>query len=188
MGRTAWGARVSVAVALMASCLAVAASAQQASAQPAPAGSTPGAPTSTDLPTSIDRVREQLSREPAIRLDIQPIFRVEVNERRPRYWDLPSLFAFEAEPRGVSGPWHQQFLGMTTPDEARMYGPMNSSADTAQLVATGLAFSGAVKLVTAGIDRWRKGRREGKARAAREEVDGALAALEAANLAAAQPN
>jgi hypothetical protein len=167
----------------MASCLAVTASAQQASVPPAPAGSTPSTASTPEWPTSVDRVRDGLSREPVLRLDTQPIFRLEVNERRPRYWDLESLFLFEPEPRGFSGPWHDQFLSMTTPDEARMYGPMNSSGETAQLVATGLLFQGAVKLVQSGVQRWRKGRREGKARAAREEVDAALAAWEAANLA-----
>jgi hypothetical protein len=77
---------------------------------------------------------------------------------------------------------------MTTPDEAAMYSPMNSSSDNAQLVATGMLFAGAVKLVESGVAKWRKSRREGKARAAREEVDAALAALEAANLAASRPN
>jgi hypothetical protein len=166
----------------MASCLTVTASAQQAPVPPAPAGSASSAPPPAELPISIDRVRDGLSREPALRLDKQPIFRVEVNERRPRYWDLPSQFLFEAEPRGVSGPWHQQFLAMTTPDEARMYGPMNSSGENAQLAATGLLFAGAVKLVQSGFQRWREGRRDGKARKARAEVDAALAAWEAANL------
>ncbi len=187
MGRTAWGARISAAVALMASCLTVTASAQQASAPPAPAGSTPAAQ-AAEPPTSFERVREGLSREPVIRLDTQPIFHLEVNEWRPRYWDLESPFAFKAGPRGPYGSWHSQFLAMTTPDEAAMYSPMNSSSDNAQLVATGMLFAGAVKLVESGVSKWRKARREGKARAAREEVDAALAALEAASLAAASPN
>ena len=179
MGRTAWGTRSCAAVALMASCLAVTASAQQASAPPPPAGSTPAS--APELPTSVERVREHLSREPAIRLDTQPIYRLEVNEWRPRYWDLQSPFDFEVGPRNATTQWHNEFLAMTTPDEVRMYSGMQSSAETAQLVATGMIFAGAMKLVRSGVERWRDGRREGKLREAREEVDAALAAWEAAN-------
>jgi hypothetical protein len=128
---------------------------------------------------SVDRIREGLSREPVIRLDSQPVFRVAISERRPRYWDLQSPFLFKLEPRTTTTRWHDEFLSMVTPEEVSMYGPMHSSGETAQLVGTGLLFAGAVKLVQAGFSKWRENRREGKARDAREEVDAALAAWEA---------
>jgi hypothetical protein len=165
----------------MAGGLAVPASAQPSPAAPAPAGSTAEltAPGQTALPVSLDRIRDELSREPAIRLESQPVFRVAITERRPRYWDLQSPFLFTLEPRTTTTRWHDEFRAMVTPEEVSMYGPMHSSGETAQLVGTGLLFAGAVKLVEAGIGKWRENRREGKARAAREEVDAALAAWEA---------
>ena len=219
MGRTAWGAWSSAAVALTACCLAVAASVQQASASPAPSGSTvhaatgrpapvpgqtpadsqagpatgqpPGQPEpdpDTSLPTSLDKVRDGLSREPVIRLTTLPIFRVDINQRRPRYWDLEAPFLFPAEPRTSTTRWHDEFLAMTTPDEVRAFSGLNSgSAETLQLAATSLLFAGAVKLVQSGFAKWQDGRQQGRVRAAREEVDAAIAAWEAANPPAAAP-
>jgi hypothetical protein len=46
-------------------------------------------------------------------------------------------------------------------------------------VATGLLVAGAVKLLQAGFSEWQEHRREAKARAARAEVDAALAAWNA---------
>jgi hypothetical protein len=132
------------------------------------------------LPTSVENVREGLAREPVLRLEAPPIFRVEVTERRPRYWDLQSPFHFTFEPGGGAN-WHREFLAMTTPREAGMYTPMYSNADTAMVAATGLVFAGTASLVTAAFREWREGRREGKAREAREEVDAALEAWAAAN-------
>jgi hypothetical protein len=134
----------------------------------------------SQLPTSVENVREGLSREPVLQLDAPPVFRIEVTERRPRYWDMQSPFHFTFEPQ-AGGSWHNQFLAMTTPDEVRMYSPMYSNADTAMVAATSLAFAGAASLVSAAFREWREARREGRARAAREEVDAALAAWEAAN-------
>lgn len=166
----------------MAGGLAVPASAQQPPVAPAPAGSTaqpPGPIPQDALPLSVDRVREGLAREPLIRLDRQPVFRVAISERRPRYWDLQSPFLFTLEPRTTTTRWHDEFRSNVTPEEVSMYGPMHSSGETAQLVATGLLFAGAVELVQAGFGKWRQHRREAKARAARLEVDAALAAWEA---------
>jgi hypothetical protein len=149
--------------------------ASNAAAQP------PAPPVAADrLPTSVAKVREGLAREPVINLEGNPVFRVEVTERRPRDWDLPSTFDFTFEPQAY-GSWHDQFLAMSTPDEARMYSPMYSSADTAMVAATSMLFAGAMSLVQAGFSEWRKNRRDGKARAAREEVDAALEAWEKAN-------
>jgi hypothetical protein len=150
-----------------------------AAAQP-PSQPAPPTPSAAQLPTSVDNVREGLSREPVLRLEAPPVFRVEVTERRPRYWDMQSPFHFTFEPGGGAN-WHNEFLAMGTPDEARMYSPMYSSADTAMVAATSLMFAGAASLVKSAFSGWREGRREGKARSAREEVDAALAAWEAAN-------
>jgi hypothetical protein len=206
MGRSAWGARGCAAAALMASCLTVAASAQQASVQSAPAGSTAFEGTaqqqaqsgtqpqvsgaqeaslelrgSAELPVSFDRIREGLGREPVIRLNNLPVFSLTISERRPRYWDLQSPFLFNVEPRTSTTRWHDEFQAMVTPDEARLYSPMLTGSETATIAATSLLFAGAARLVKAGFLEWRENRREGKARAAVAEVDAALAAWRLAN-------
>ena len=175
MGRSAWGARGCAAAALMASCLTVTASAQPASVPSSPAGST--APNDV----TVDRVRDALAREPVLRLDSLPVFSLTVNERRPRYWDLQSPFLFKVEPRTSTTRWHDEFQAMVTPDEARLYSPMLSPSETATIAATSLLFAGAASLLKAGFREWQQGRREGKARAAVEEVDAALAGWRLAN-------
>ena len=157
-----------------------AAAAAQTDSQAAAPAQQPSPPVAT-LPTSIDKVREGLAREPVLVLETQPVFRVEVTERRPRYWDLQSPFHFTFEPRTTTTRWHDEFLAMSTPREVTMYSPMYSSSDTAMAAATGLLFAGAASLITSAFKEWRENRREGKARAAKEEVDAALAAWEAAN-------
>ena len=179
----------------MASCLTVTASAQQASVPSALAGSTASESTAEQqqdptqqpqastgpLPVSVDRIREELGREPVLRLDSLPVFSLTINERRPRYWDLQSPFLFKVEPRTSTTRWHDEFQAMVTPDEARLYSPMLSPSETATIAATSLLFAGAASLLKAGFGEWQQGRREGKARAAVAEVDAALAAWALAN-------
>jgi hypothetical protein len=190
MGRSAWGARGCAAVALMAGSLAVTASAQQASAQTASAGSTRATgqqpqprDSTTGPPVSIERVREGLKREPALRLDVQPVFRLEVRERRPRYWDLDlqSPFLFPVEPRASSTRWHNEFLAMVTPQEASAYSPMFTTGELVTVAATSLLFAGATELVTDGFQKWGQARKKGKQRAAKKEVDEAILEWEFAN-------
>ena len=165
---------------LMAGYLTVPASAQQASSPPPPAGSTPPSEESSgELPVSVDRIREGLAREPVLRLDSRPVFRVAIQERRPRYWDLQSPFLFPVEPRTTTTRWHDEFVNMVTPEEARLYSPMLSGSETATIAATSLLFAGAAALVKAGFLEWRQNRLDGRAREAREEVDAALAAWDA---------
>jgi hypothetical protein len=180
MGRSALGARGCAAVALMACCLAVTASAQQASVAPAPAGSTLAVEGNQPV-LSVERIKEKLGREPVLRLDSLPVFSLTVNERRPRYWDLQSPFLFTPEPRTSTTRWHDEFLSMVTPDEARLYSPMLTPSETATIAATSLLFAGAASLVKAGFLEWRESRREGNARKAEAEVDAALAAWALAN-------
>lgn len=179
----------------MASCLTVTASAQQASVPSALAGSTASDSTAEpqhqgptqpqvstgQLPVSVDRIREELGREPVLRLDSLPVFSLTINERRPRYWDLQSPFLFKVEPRTSTTRWHDEFQAMVTPDEARLYSPMLSASETATIAATGMLFAGAASLLKAGFGEWQQGRREGKARAAVAEVDAALSAWRLTN-------
>lgn len=181
MGRAARGVRVVAAAALTAWGLAASASAQPQTTPPASPGSTPEGAQGHALPTSVDRVKDRLSREPVIQLDHGPIFRVEIAERRPRYWDLEAPFLVEPAPRLPTTRWHDEFLGMTTPPEARLFSPMNRPSETAMVAATSLLFAGAASLLQDAVRQWRENRSEGRRRAAREEVDAALAAWAAAN-------
>jgi hypothetical protein len=126
-------------------------------------------------------VRKGLAHEPALRLDTQPVFRLAITERRPRYWDLQSPFLFTLEPRTSTTRWHDEFRSMVTPTEATMYGSMLSTSETATIAATSLLFAGAASLVKAGFSQWKQSRREGKAREAVDEVDAAMAAWALAN-------
>ncbi len=194
MSRSVHGVRGCAAAALMACCLAVTASAQQASVPPSPAGSAHEGPRASSLgpqdteaaaaapsAVSVDRVRQGLAREPVLRLDTLPVFSLTVNERRPRYWDLEAPYRFDVEPRTSTTRWHDEYLAMTTPSEARAYGSMLSASETATIAATSLLFAGAASLVKAGFREWTQSRREGKAREATAEVDAALAAWMRAN-------
>ena len=175
MSRSVLDVRGCAAAALMACCLTATASAQQASVPSSPAGS-------TELPVSVERVRDGLAREPAIRLDVMPVFSLTVNERRPRYWDLVGPFVFPMEPRTTTTRWHDEFRSMVTPTEATQYGSMLSQSETATIAATSLLFSGAASLVKTGFSEWKRSRREGAARDAAAEVDAALAAWQAARV------
>ena len=135
----------------------------------------------TELPVSLDCIREGLGREPGDRLNTLPVFSLTINERRPRYWDLQSPFLFRVEPRTSSTRWHDEFQAMVTPDEARLYSPMLSASETATIAATSLLFAGAASLLKAGFSEWKQNRREGRARGAAAEVDAALAAWRLAN-------
>ena len=134
-----------------------------------------------ELPVSVDRVRKGLAQEPVLRLDVQPVFRLDITERRPRYWDLQSPFLFPVEPRTSTTRWHDEFRSMVTPTAATMYGSMLSQSEAATIAGTSLLFAGAASLLKAGVNEWKQNRRDGKARSAREEVDDALAAWELVN-------
>ena len=165
------------------------ASAQLASAQTAPAGSTQSSGeqpnrqdgTPSQLPVSVERVREGLTREPAMRLDVQPIFRIEIKERRPRYWDLQSPFLFPVEARSSNTRWHNEFLSMVTPEEASLYSPMLTTGELVTVAATSMLFAGATELIKDGFQKWGQARKKGKQRAAKKEVDEAILEWEFAN-------
>lgn len=127
-----------------------------------------------------------MRREPSLRLDVGPVFRVAIQERRPRYLDLTSE-QFKLpwwEPRSSTTLWHDEYLAMVTPPEYRLYSQVFTNGELLQLAATSLAFAGAMSLIKAGIGEIAEARREGQVRDARREVDEALRAFEEARRAA----
>jgi hypothetical protein len=134
-----------------------------------------------DTPYSVEKVRESLARDPVLVTSLEglPVFRLQIVERWDRTFDLPRTFAIPSEPRAWSTSWHNEFLGMVTPEEARPYSPMFSSSDQLQLVGSGLVISGLAALATSAVEKWGESRRRGREAAAKREVDEALAAFEA---------
>jgi hypothetical protein len=152
------GARFSTACGgLLLAVWTASAAAQTIAVQPGPAQTPPGsaqtAPdtsaTSTDvdkLPISLDRIREQLAREPAFSanllraLDI-PVFRTEtksdlVFRPDPRWWKDDDVGSYV---RPTVNRWQYDFMKMTNPNLPTGYGP-GGGADV--LPAIQSAFSG----------------------------------------------
>jgi hypothetical protein len=146
-----------------------------APAAPEPAAR-PAPPVDPDaLPIDIARIRQELERpEPRVHLEfIRPIFQIEVIEKRPEW--LGEIDWLENE-RNVPHPtrpaWHDEFLAMTTPPQARLYGQSNN-LDLLQLVATSVVQAALTDALVSKVRSARTARREAEAR---REVDEAIAA------------
>lgn len=138
-------------------------------------------PSSKDSPPySLDRIKEELEKEPLLTLDLNglPVFRLEVIERRPRTFELSGQFDVPWRPRPGMPAWHDEFLRMVTPEEARPWSPLFTSGEIAQLAGTSLASLGVMELAAAAARRWSAARRRAAEAAAREEVDEALREFE----------
>jgi hypothetical protein len=195
MGRLARSWRAGTAVVLTAACLTVPASARQAPVPGAPAAplstrapqqdaSTPQTapepePTpNLPFPSSVERVKEALQR-PVLRLDMPPVFYVEIEEQAPESIELSEQFEIAFEPRGASTPWQDQYMAMTTPPEFRLYSPMLTPTERAVIAATSFAFAGAMALLREAIENAAEARRREREAEAREEVNEALRRFEA---------
>lgn len=188
MGRLARSWRAGTAVVLTAACLTVPASARQ----DPPVPGAPAAPLSPDasqdaspeptpnlpFPSSVERVKEALQR-PVLRLDMPPVFYVEIEEQAPEAIELSEQFEIVFEPRGASTPWHDQYLSMTTPPEFRLYSPMLTTTEQAVIAATSFAFAGAMALLREAIEDMAEARRRQREAEAREEVNESLRRFEA---------
>ncbi len=126
------------------------------------------------LPVSLERISEDLERTPVIDLDaLRPTFRVQIVGTRAR-WTLGIdwLGTEEGVKPPAGTPWHNQYLNMVTPAEARSFGAFEGT-DLLQVMGTSLAQGLAAGLVAGKIKSALRARRE---REAREEVDAAIAA------------
>jgi hypothetical protein len=132
------------------------------------------APVNVDeLPISVDRIQQGLEREPVLNLvPSQPVFRVEVIQIRPRWFDTE--IDWTDGRRGMPVPtvpqWHSQFLSMVTPPQALPFGAF-TGVDLLQVMATSLAQALATKGVAKGVSEAMRERREEDAR---REVDEAI--------------
>jgi hypothetical protein len=141
------------------------------------------------LPISLERIGEQLEKPPVLDLSAtRPTFRVQIYGTRPRWTtSIDWLGTAEGGTPPVGTPWHDQFVNMVTPPQARSFGAFTGT-DLLQVMATSLAQGLGASAVVGKIKSSLRDRRE---RQAREEVDAAIAEWkkerDAAGAKAAQP-
>jgi len=153
--------------------------------QPADKASEPDA----DLPVSIDRIKDRLSRPPAIRVEEnRVVFRVEVLGRQkltieeilgPDYLKGPT-------PAVAGGMTHQEFLDLVTPQDVQGYAPFNNR-EAVTVAATSFAAAFALQALQKAIHKFQEAKQEREREAAKKEVQDALAELEKARVKAGLP-
>ena len=148
-----------------------------------PATTEPSAIEPIDLPVSLERIQEAISRPPAIKPSTnRPVFRVEVFARKPTIEDILGPDYLRG-PVPNSGMTHQEFLNMVTPDEFRGMA-MFTNKEAMTIAATSLALKWALMKA---VDKLKDARTERAKEAARQEVIEAMNALEAASKKAVLP-
>jgi hypothetical protein len=148
-----------------------------------PATTEPSAIEPIDLPVSLERIQEAISRPPAIKPSTnRPVFRVEVFARKPTIEDILGPDYLRG-PVPNSGMTHQEFLNMVTPDEFRGMA-MFTNKEAMTIAATSLALKWALMKA---VDKLKDARTERAKEAARQEVIEAMNALEAARKKAGLP-
>ena len=163
--------------------LAVALATAPQQGQPGSAAATPPSTETIDLPVSLDRIQEAISRPPAIRPTVnRPIFRIEIFARKPTVADILGPDYLRG-PVPNSGMTHQEFLSMVTPQEFRGMA-MFSNKEAMTIAATSLALQWALMKA---VDKLKDARDERAKDAARREVVEAMNALEAARKKAGLP-
>ena len=138
---------------------------------------------SIELPVSLERIQEAISRPPAIKPSTNhPVFRVEVFARKPTIEDILGRDYLRG-PVPNSGMTHQEFLNMVTPDEFRGVA-MFTNGEAMMVTATAIALQWAL---LKAVDKLKDARDERAKNAARQEVLEAMNALEAARKKAGLP-
>jgi hypothetical protein len=170
--------------ALFAVVLAIPVSAA-AQAPAAPSGPGAAAPPSTPRPDesspALARIKHRLEtpsplRDAAEQVQATPTFRASVTEHVDiwKFWGDPADVAAFVRPRG--GTWHQEFQDMVTPDEFKNAAGLGG-AEQLQLMATSLAFAGAMKLLGVGVQQMKEAAHSRAERKAKEEVQRELEAF-----------
>jgi hypothetical protein len=160
-----------------------------ASAQPAPQKAaapdeTPGP--AGELPVSVDRIKDALSRPPAIRLEhsSRAVFRVEVIGRKITIEDILGPDYLKGPiPAVAGGMTHQEFLDLVTPKDVQGYAAF-SNGEALTVAATSFALQWAL---LKAVHKFEEAKAERDREAARKEVQDALAELEKARIKAGLP-
>lgn len=164
---------------------ALAVSSQQGS-QPTPdrpVAASPSTQPAIELPVSLERIQEAISRPPAIKpTSNRPVFRVEIFAPKPSIEDIlgPNYLLGPAPALSTS---HQEFLNMVTPVEYRGMS-MFSNKEAMMIAATSVGLQWALMKA---VDKLKEARNERAKDAARREVMEAMNALEAARKKAGLP-
>jgi hypothetical protein len=136
-----------------------------------------------ELPVSLDRIRRELSRPPAIRLyGERNVYRVEIIGRKPTIEDILGPDYLKG-PVPAGAPTHQEFLDLVTPKDFRGYAAF-SNREGMTVAATSLALQWALQKA---IHKFETAKHEREKEAARKEVQEALADLEKARVRAGLP-
>jgi hypothetical protein len=155
----------------------------QQAAAPAPAAAASAAAKAVELPVSLDRIQQAISRPPAIKPSTsRPVFRVEVFAKKPTIEDILGPDYLRG-PVPNAGMTHQEFLNMVTPAEFRGMA-MFSNKEAITIAAASIALQWAL---AKAVDKLRDARDERAKDAARREVIDAMNALEAARKKAGLP-
>jgi hypothetical protein len=162
---------------VMAPGLFLAAAVLFGSQQPAQSDDPPG-----DLPVSIERIQRALARSPAIRLDKDHVYRVEIIGRKPTIEDILGRDYLKG-PTPAGAPTHQEILDLVTPTDFRGYAAFNNR-EALTVAATSFALQWALQKA---IHKFETAHEEREREAARKEVQEALAELERARVKAGLP-
>jgi hypothetical protein len=160
---------------------------QPSTSQPQGSSSTGSSPTpqqdgSIQLPVSMERIQEALSRPPAIKPSTnRPVFRVEVFARNPTVEDILGPDYLRG-PIPAGGMTHREFLDMVTPSEFRGMGVFTGK-EALTIAATSIGLQWALMKA---IDKLKDAHNERAKEAARQEVIAAMNELEAARKKAGQ--
>jgi hypothetical protein len=157
---------------------------QTAGADPAkPTAAAPSDATAADLPVSLDRIKRDVLRPPAIRLQgDRNIYRVEIIGRKPTIEDILGPDYLKG-PTPAGSPTHQEFLDLVTPKDFQGYAAFNNR-EAMTVAATSFALQWALQRA---IHKYQTAKEEREREAARKEVQQALADLEKARAAAGLP-
>jgi hypothetical protein len=139
-----------------------------------------------DLPVSVDRIKDRLSRSPAIRVeDNRFVFRVEVLGRQKLAIEeiLGPDYLKGPVPAVAGGMTHQEFLDLVTPKDVQGYAAF-SNGEGLTVAATSFALQWALQKA---IQKFQDAQHEREREAARKEVQDALAELEKARVKAGLP-
>ena len=148
--------------------------------QPAQSDDAPG-----ELPVSIERIQRALLRPPAIRLDRDHVYRVEVLGRKPTIEDILGKDYLKG-PTPAGAPTHQEILDLVTPKDFQGYAAY-SNGEAAAVAATSFAFATAEWALQKAIHKLESAHQEREREAARKEVQDALADLDKARAKAGLP-
>ena len=148
--------------------------------QPSQPNDAPG-----ELPVSIERIQRALLRAPAIRLDKDHVYRVEVLGRKPTIEDILGKDYLKG-PMPAGAPTHQEILNLVTPKDFQGYAPYSNS-EAAWVAGTSALFAVAQWAVQKAIHKLESAHDEREREAARKEVQDALAELDRARAKAGLP-